>query len=161
MLFYMPLIMAKDSKNSVKDKKTLVENPFTGRLVNPKYLEKVLKKKKILQQNTKKIPSRNANKLYSGGMFGFFEKAWQKDKSIHANLNIIKDKLEGINGISHDFDYIDDNMTDFKKDLKKTFLKLIEIFTKNIEWYKKNKIFNGNDLIDVAMMISVKQSTNL
>lgn len=100
--------MAKDLKNSsVKDLKTLVENPFTGRLVNPKYLEKVLKKKKILQQNTKKIASRNANKLnYRGGMFGFFKKAWQTDESIHADLKTIKDKLEGIHGISHDLDTV-------------------------------------------------------
>jgi len=150
--------MAKDSKNSVKDKKTLVENPFTGRLVNPKYLEKVLKKKKILQQNTKKIPSRNANKLYSGGgMLGMlgFKKAWQKDESIHANLNIIKDKLDGINGISHDLDYMVANMTAFKIELKSSFLKLIEIFTNNSEWYKNNKIFNGTNLIDVGDDISI------
>jgi hypothetical protein len=90
--------MAKEKKNSVKDKKSLVENPFTGRLVNPKYLEKVLKKKKILQQNTKKIPSRNANKLYSGGMFGLFEKAWQKDPSKHASLVEINKEFESITG---------------------------------------------------------------
>lgn len=147
--------MAKDLKNSsVKDMKTLVENPFTGRLVNPKYLEKVLKKKKILQQNTKKIPSRNsanANKLNyrGGGMFDLFKKAWQKDESKHADLNTIKDMLEGPNGIRSDLE----NGTD--ENLKRTFKNLIEIFIKNSEWYKINKIFNGSVLIDVKDDISI------
>lgn len=142
--------MAKDLKNSsVKDMKTLVENPFTGRLVNPKYLEKVLKKKKILQQNTKKIPSRNsanANKLNyrGGGMFDLFKKAWQKDVSIHVNLQTIKDNLEGIR---YDLD------TD--EELKENFKNLIDIFNKNSEWYIKNNIFNGSVLIDVSDDISI------
>ena len=73
--------------HNAKDKKTLVVNPFTGRLVQPKYLQDVLKKKKILQesaqkQNTKKVPLRNsanANILnYRGGGFGL--SIWTKPK---------------------------------------------------------------------------------
>jgi hypothetical protein len=151
--------MAKEKKNGnhlVKDPKTLVENPFTGRLVNPKYLEKVLKKKKILQesvrlQNTKKVPLRNsanANKLnYRGGvLFGFFESekaAWQKDKSIHASLVVINNKLITETTYLSDQNLINEIST------------LMLLFNKNLNWYVSNKINDYDSINKKDVMIDV------
>jgi hypothetical protein len=143
--------------HNAKDKKTLVVNPFTGRLVQPKYLQDVLKKKKILQesaqkQNTKKVPLRNsanANILnYRGGMFGLFDKAWQKDPSKHASLVEINKEFESITDAIEKAYIYDTN-------LKNNILTLMLIFNKNLNWYVSNKINDYDTINDKDVMTTV------